>query len=71
MDELDVYEAVRQVCETDGAAAVPAVARYLRTDEHDDVAAALDALVARDLLERRPGADAGQEPAFRPTGKII
>ena len=50
MDDLDVYEAVKELCVTNEAVTMADVSERLRSDEHEAVAATLDMLVVKGLL---------------------
>ena len=58
MDELDVYEAVKDLCVTADAVTPADVTERLRSDRFDDVRAALDMLVVRGLLASADGSPA-------------
>ncbi len=59
MDELDVYEAVKDLCVTSDAVSLADVSERLRSDQYEAVAATLDMLVVKGLLS----------PAGAPTPK--
>ncbi len=50
MDELDVYEAVKELCVTSDAVSLADVSERLRSDQYEAVAATLDMLVVKGLL---------------------
>lgn len=63
MDELDVYEAVKDLCVTSDAVSLADVSERLRSDQHEAVAASLDMLVVKGLLSP---ADGTKPKRYRP-----
>lgn len=56
MDDLDVYEAVKELCVTNETVTMADVSERLRSDEYEAVAATLDMLVVKGLLSPADGA---------------
>ena len=55
MDDLDVYEAVKELCLTSETVTMADVSERLRSDEYEAVAATLDMLVVKGLLSPAGG----------------
>ena len=55
MDDLDVYEAVKELCLTSETVTMAEVSERLRSDEYEAVAATLDMLVVKGLLSPADG----------------
>jgi hypothetical protein len=55
VDDLDVYEAVKELCLTNEAVSLADVSERLRSDQYDAVAATLDMLVVKGLLSPAGG----------------